>query len=88
ERVDVAVDAAVTGGGQSRPATARALPGREPGPVVPEASGRAVGSWPRSCDSLTPNSPRGAGRAAARAARRPAARAGVTPRPLIRYMST
>ncbi|MEF9905587.1 FAD-dependent oxidoreductase [Streptomyces sp. P9-A2] len=51
------IDVAVIGGGQSGLATAHALLRRGLRPVVLEASGRAVGSWPRYYDSLTLLSP-------------------------------
>ncbi|WP_406468911.1 NAD(P)/FAD-dependent oxidoreductase [Streptomyces hirsutus] len=47
------IDVAVIGGGQSGLATAHALLRRGLRPVVLEASGHAVGSWPRYYDSLT-----------------------------------
>ncbi|MGX2992988.1 flavin-containing monooxygenase [Streptomyces sp. JNUCC 64] len=49
ERADVVV----IGGGQSGLASARALAGEGLGAVVLEASGRAVGAWPRYYDGLT-----------------------------------
>nr|WTA00450.1 NAD(P)/FAD-dependent oxidoreductase [Streptomyces sp. NBC_00857] len=51
------LDVAVVGGGQSGLAAAHALLGQGLGPVVLEASERAVGSWPRYYDSLTLFSP-------------------------------
>jgi putative flavoprotein involved in K+ transport len=50
-------DVAVIGGGQSGLAAAHALLWRGLRPVVPEASGRTAGSWPRYYDSLTLLSP-------------------------------